>query len=146
MANEAVWRSGSLAVGVLAGVMLARGAALLSARPPDRPPVDVHAEYVKFASGRDSITAYLAYPESAEPAAAVLVIHEIFGMSDFVRGVTQTLAQKGFVALAPDLLSRWFGGGRMWKTSPSRCLRKYILVLRNLISVPHFLPGFIRLQ
>jgi carboxymethylenebutenolidase len=36
----------------------------------------------------------------------VLVIHENFGMSDFVRGATQTLAQKGFVALAPDLLSR----------------------------------------
>jgi len=36
----------------------------------------------------------------------VLVIHEVFGMSDFVRDVTRRLAQNGYVALAPDLLSR----------------------------------------
>ena len=106
MANESVWRSGGLAVGVVAGMILARGASFLSARPPGRPIPEVHAEYVKFISGTDSITAYIAYPERAEPAAAVLVIHEIFGMSDFVRDATQKLAQKGFVALAPDLLSR----------------------------------------
>src|SRR5947207_4590022 len=67
---------------------------------------DIHAEYVKIASGRDTLTAYLAYPERREPAPAVVVIHEIFGMSDFVRQTTEQLAQDGFVAIAPDLLSR----------------------------------------
>ena len=67
---------------------------------------DIHAEYVKFASGRDTITAYLAYPERAERAPAVVVIHEIFGMSDFIRQTTEQLAKDGFVAIAPDLLSR----------------------------------------
>src|ERR1051325_10266513 len=67
---------------------------------------DIHAEYVKFASGRDTITAYLAYPERAERAPAVVVIHEIFGMSDFIRQTTEQLAKEGFVAIAPDLLSR----------------------------------------
>ena len=43
---------------------------------------DIHAEYVKIANGRDTLTAYLAYPERREPAPAVVVIHEIFGMSD----------------------------------------------------------------
>src|SRR2546422_4903379 len=50
---------------------------------PYRP--DIHSEYVKFLSGKDTITAYLAYPERSQPAPAVVVIHEIFGMSDFVR-------------------------------------------------------------
>src|SRR5437870_10429013 len=67
---------------------------------------DIHSEYVKFPSGRDTITAYLAYPERKDPAPAVVVIHEIFGMSDFVRQTTEQLAKDGFVAIAPDLLSR----------------------------------------
>src|SRR2546427_7232075 len=72
-----------------------------------RPPVaDIHTEYVKFPSGRDTITAYLAYPERKDPAPVVVVIHEIFGMSDFIRQTTEQLAKDGFVAIAPDLLSR----------------------------------------
>ena len=67
---------------------------------------DIHAEYIKYPSGADSITAYLAYPERADRAPAIVVIHEIFGMSDFVRSTTEQLAKAGFVALAPDLLTR----------------------------------------
>jgi carboxymethylenebutenolidase len=67
---------------------------------------DIHAEYVKFLSGKDTITAYLAYPERPQPAPAVIVIHEIFGLSDFIRQTTEQLAKDGFVAIAPDLLSR----------------------------------------
>ena len=67
---------------------------------------DIHAEYVKVPSGRDTITAYLAYPERGQRASAVVVIHEIFGMSDFIRQTTEQLAKDGFVAIAPDLLSR----------------------------------------
>src|SRR6266571_5713706 len=67
---------------------------------------DIHTEYAKFPSGRDTITAYLAYPERKDPAPVVVVIHEIFGMSDFIRQTTEQLAKDGFVAIAPDLLSR----------------------------------------
>ena len=69
-------------------------------------PTDIHAEYVKFLSGRDTVTAYIAYPERPQPAPAVIVIHEIFGVSDFIRQTTEQLAKDGFVAIAPDLLSR----------------------------------------
>src|SRR5881396_3602088 len=63
-----------------------------------RPPVaDIHTEYVKFPSGRDTITAYLASPERKDPAPVVVVIHEIFGMSDFIRQTTEQLAKDGFV-------------------------------------------------
>src|SRR6266487_5794065 len=98
MAGKAVWRYGGMMV-------LATGVAL-TALPAYRPTADVHSEYVKFLSGRDTITAYLAYPERRDPAPAVIVIHEIFGLSDFIRQTTEQLAKDGFVAIAPDLLSR----------------------------------------
>jgi len=83
---------------------------VVATTPPLRAPhplsTDVHAEYVKVPSGRDTLTAYLAYPERKDRAPAVVVIHEVLGMSDFIRQVTQQLAQDGFVAIAPDLLSR----------------------------------------
>ena len=93
-------------------VGMAIGVAVLVVPYLHRPPPsstnlhDIHAEYVKFLSGRDTITAYLAYPERKDRAPAVVVIHEIFGMSDFVRQTTEQLARDGFVAIAPDLLSR----------------------------------------
>src|SRR2546430_17247759 len=89
-------------VGGLMGVLLyrPRPSSAILARP------DIHSEYVKFLSGRDTITAYLAYPERKDPAPAVVVIHEIFGMSDFIRQTAEQLAKDGFVAIAPDLLSR----------------------------------------
>jgi len=94
-------------VAMLAGVLFALPN--LHRLPPpstalDR--ADIHAEYVKFPSGRDTVTAYLAYPERKDPAPAVVVIHEIFGLSDFIRQTTEQLAKDGFVAIAPDLLSR----------------------------------------
>src|SRR5216110_1074999 len=120
MASRADGRTGGLAVGLVGGVLPVALTALLSARPPDRPSADVHAEYVKYLSGRDTITAYLAYPERKEPAPGVVVIHEIFGMSDFIRQTTEQLAREGFVAIAPDLLSR--RGGTPASTDSARKL------------------------
>src|SRR2546422_2945356 len=82
------------------------GVISLPAYPANRLAPDIHTEYVKIPSGRDTITAYLAYPERKDPAPAVVVIHEIFGMSDFIRQTAEQLAKDGFVAIAPDLLSR----------------------------------------
>src|SRR5213083_1192008 len=94
-------------VAVLAGVLFA----LPNLHRPPPPSTalhraDIHTEYVKIPSGRDTITAYLAYPERKDPGPAVVVIHEIFGMSDFIRQTAEQLAKDGFVAIAPDLLSR----------------------------------------
>lgn len=95
-ARRPVGLYGALALGVVA---------LMAVRPSGRP-ADIHAEYVKYLSGNDTVTAYIAYPERPQPAPAVIVIHEIFGVSDFVRQTTEQLAKDGFVAIAPDLLSR----------------------------------------
>jgi len=65
-----------------------------------------HGEWVdlKLADGGKLVT-WIVYPEKKEKAGAVVVIHEIFGLTDWARGVADQLAKEGFIALAPDLLS-----------------------------------------
>jgi len=107
MATRGVWRSGVLAVGLIGlGLAAAVGFVLPTAAAPDRPSADIHSEYVKYASGTDTITAYLAYPERADQAPAIIVIHDIYGMSDRLRPAVDLLARRGFAAIGPDLLSR----------------------------------------
>ena len=93
----------------VSGVVALAALASVGGRKAPSPRPDIHSEYVKYLSGKDTITAYLAYPERADPAPAVVVIHEIFGMSAFVRERVVQLAKDGFVAIAPDLLSRQGG-------------------------------------
>jgi carboxymethylenebutenolidase len=65
-----------------------------------------HGEWVKYDAGAgDSVLAWLVYPERSEAAPVVVVIHEIFGLTDWVRAVADQLAAEGFIAIAPDLLS-----------------------------------------
>ncbi len=64
-----------------------------------------HGEWVDFKSGDRSIKAFVVYPERKNKAPIVLVIHEIFGLTDWVRGVCDQLAENGVIAIAPDLLS-----------------------------------------
>ena len=72
-------------------------------------PVTTHGEWVKYARGSDSIRAYVAYPERKTKAPAVIVIHEIFGLTDWEPTVADRLAKEGFVAILPDLLSSKYG-------------------------------------
>jgi len=64
-----------------------------------------HSEWVSIKSGDRTIHAFVVYPERKDKAPAVLVIHEIFGLTDWARSVADDLAAKGYVAIAPDLLS-----------------------------------------
>lgn len=71
-----------------------------------------HGEWVAYdAGGGDSVRAWVVFPERNEPAPVVVVIHEIFGLTDWIRGVADQLAADGFVAVAPDLLSGKGPGG-----------------------------------
>ena len=65
-----------------------------------------HGEWVKVTTpdGR-VVNSFVVYPEVKEPATAIIVIHEIFGLTDWIRLVADTLAAEGFVAICPDLLS-----------------------------------------
>lgn len=64
-----------------------------------------HLEFVPVKHGEREVNCFVAYPEVADKAHAVLVIHEIHGLSDWVRGLCDQLAEAGYVAIAPDLLS-----------------------------------------
>ena len=66
-----------------------------------------HGEYVdiKLPSGGTPIRSYVVYPERKDKAGVVIVIHEIYGLSDWIRGVADQLARDGFIAIAPDLIS-----------------------------------------
>jgi carboxymethylenebutenolidase len=64
---------------------------------------------VKIPRGTDSIRAYVAYPERKTKAPAIIVIHEIFGLTDWEPTVADKLAGQGYVAIVPDLLSSRFG-------------------------------------
>jgi carboxymethylenebutenolidase len=70
-----------------------------------------HQEWVKVKQGSRSVNAFIVYPEVKNKATAVVVIHEIFGMSDWVRSVADQLAEAGYIAIAPDLLSGMAPGG-----------------------------------
>jgi carboxymethylenebutenolidase len=64
-----------------------------------------HQEWVKVKNDDRQVNCFIAYPEVKEKATAVVVIHEIFGLTDWVRGVVDQLAEAGYIAIAPDLLS-----------------------------------------
>ncbi len=72
-----------------------------------------HTEWVMVpiaAGSKDSIAAVVVYPERRQNAPVVVVVHEIFGLSAWVRAVADQLAADGFIAIAPDLLSIERGG------------------------------------
>lgn len=59
----------------------------------------------RMPGGTDSLRAWVVYPERRDKAPVVVVLHEIFGLSTWIRGVADQLAADGFIAVAPDLLS-----------------------------------------
>jgi carboxymethylenebutenolidase len=72
-----------------------------------------HGEWVTLKHDNRSVQAFIVYPEVKGKAPAVVVIHEIFGLTDWVRSVADKLAAAGYIAIAPDLLSGFGpkGGG-----------------------------------
>ena len=65
-----------------------------------------HGEWVdiKLEDGKNLHT-WVSFPERSDKAPVVLVIHEIFGLTDWVRATADALAAEGFIAVAPDMLS-----------------------------------------
>ncbi|HEX4605305.1 MAG TPA: dienelactone hydrolase family protein [Candidatus Angelobacter sp.] len=64
-----------------------------------------HAEWVQIKHDNRTVQAFVVYPETKQKAPVVIVIHEIFGMTDWVQTVADQLAASGYIAIAPDLLS-----------------------------------------
>ena len=77
-----------------------------------------HGEWAMIPAGSgDSVRAWVVYPERSDKAPVVLVVHEIFGLSTWIRAVADQLAADGFIAIAPDLLT-----GKYAMSSPNDTL------------------------
>jgi carboxymethylenebutenolidase len=64
-----------------------------------------HQEWVKIKHDNRVVNTFVVYPEVKGKAPVVIVIHEIFGLTDWARSAADELAAKGYIAVAPDLLS-----------------------------------------
>jgi carboxymethylenebutenolidase len=64
-----------------------------------------HREWVTIKHDGRSVETFVVYPESKDKRPVVLVIHEIFGMTDWVQELADEVAEAGYIAVAPDLLS-----------------------------------------
>ena len=72
-----------------------------------------HHEYVPLKHGNRTVEAFVVYPEVKTKAPVVVLIHEIFGLTDWAKEMADELAAQGFIVIAPDLLSGFGpnGGG-----------------------------------
>src|SRR5690242_1675276 len=64
-----------------------------------------HGKWVTVKHGDRAVETFVAYPESKSKTPVVMVIHEIFGMTDWVQDLADQVAAAGYIAVAPDLLS-----------------------------------------
>src|ERR1700738_1732526 len=64
-----------------------------------------HAEWVDIKSGDRTIKAFVVYPERKDKAPVMLVVQEIFGVTDWLRSLCDELAENGVIAIAPDFLN-----------------------------------------
>ena len=66
-----------------------------------------HGEWVQIKHDNRTVQAFVVYPETRQKAPVVIVIHEIFGLSDWARTVADQLAANGYIAIAPDFSPAW---------------------------------------
>lgn len=64
-----------------------------------------HGEWVTVKHDNRAVETFVVYPESKDKRPVVLIIHEIFGMTDWVQDLADQVAEAGYIAVAPDLLS-----------------------------------------
>jgi carboxymethylenebutenolidase len=101
---------------ILAALLLTLPTTLIHAQDWAKARLDAsprHHEYVALKHGSRTVQAFVVYPEVKAKAPVILLIHEIFGLSDWAKEMADELAAQGFIVVAPDLLSGFGpnGGG-----------------------------------
>lgn len=69
---------------------------------------EIQTETVTYSAAGTTLRGYRATPAGAENCPAVLVIHEWWGLNDYIRGRAEQIAELGYIAFAPDM----YGEGR----------------------------------
>src|SRR5438105_10148300 len=93
---------------ILIAVLIVCGASIASAQDWARATLEKsprHREWVTVKHDGRSVETFVVYPESKSKTPVVLIIHEIFGMTDWVQDLADQVAEAGYIAVAPDLLS-----------------------------------------
>src|SRR2546425_7142668 len=93
---------------ILIAVLIACGAQTASAQDWAKATLEKsprHREWVTVKHDGRSVETFVVYPESKSKTPVVLIIHEIFGMTDWVQDLADQVAAAGYLAVAPDLLS-----------------------------------------
>lgn len=86
-----------------------------------------HQEWVSIKHGNREVKSFVVYPEVSDKAPAVIVIHEIYGLSDWIMSVADRLAAEGYIAIAPDMLTGMApGGGRTKDFADSSAIREAV--------------------
>jgi carboxymethylenebutenolidase len=101
---------------------LGLGAASLYSQDWARKAVDQsprRREWVSIKQGSRSVESMVAHPQTRDKAPAMVIIHEIFGMTDWVENVADEFAEAGYIAVAPDLLSGMAPNGGRTKDFPA---------------------------
>lgn len=114
-----------------------------------------HAEWAMVRVGSsDSVRAWVVYPERSTKAPVVIVVHEIFGLSTWIRGVADQLAADGFIAVAPDFLTGYMNEfhpdsfpvdsarARIRTLDPDQIQRRIDAVARWAMALPAALPRY----
>jgi carboxymethylenebutenolidase len=117
---------------IITSLMLAVGVTVV-AQDKDLPPGEEqakmflekslrHGEFanIKLPGSNTLINTWVVYPERKDKAPVVLVIHEIFGLSDWIRALGDQLAKDGYIAVVPDLISGMGPGGGGTDSAKSR--------------------------
>ncbi|HLV93903.1 MAG TPA: dienelactone hydrolase family protein, partial [Candidatus Acidoferrales bacterium] len=92
----------------LAAIVVLLGARTTSAQEWARARLDKsprHLEWATVKDGRRKVDTLIVYPQAKDKRPVVLVIHEIFGLTDWAQLVADEIAEHGYIAVEPDLLS-----------------------------------------
>jgi len=63
-----------------------------------------HQEWVKLKHGDREVNCFVVYPEVKDKATTIVLIHEIFGLTDWAEEMADEFAAEGFIVIAPDLI------------------------------------------
>src|SRR5262249_38656763 len=100
-----------IAVTLLSGMVAIAGGFLVAGAAADDPVKQRldnsprHHEWVEVKNGDRTVHCFVTYPQVKDKSAVIIVIHENKGLTDWARGIADQLAEAGYIAIAPDLLS-----------------------------------------